>query len=100
MSDEDHLTVLVRYAGSHPVGRHVQSVHFDLTELREQAGVTTLDVTRDEVLHGAIHVLTCTRSASATTASGTGGRWDPAVCLRISLSRARCRGRCRSGVGG
>src|SRR3712207_8325563 len=36
VTDEDHLTVLVRYAGSHPVGHHVQSVHFDLSRSEER----------------------------------------------------------------
>ena len=57
VTDEDHLTVLVRYTGPHPVGRQVQSVHFDLTELYEEAAASTLGVARDEVLHGALHFL-------------------------------------------
>ena len=56
--DDIHLTVLVRYTGDGQdrsrtrrlVGQ-VQSVGFDLSELHEQAGATTVDCAVDEVLH-------------------------------------------------
>ena len=62
--DDDHLSVLVRYIGDGQdrdgvrrlVGQ-VQSVGFDLAELHEQAGATTVDRGFDEVLHGAVHFL-------------------------------------------
>ena len=53
----NHLTVLVRYTGPPPLRSHVQSVRFDVAELHEQAGATTVDRVFDEVLHGAVHFL-------------------------------------------
>ncbi len=62
--DDDHLTVLVRYfgdgqgrGGARRLVGQVQSVGFDLAELYEEAGATTIERAVDEVLHGAVHFL-------------------------------------------
>ncbi|WP_448638252.1 hypothetical protein [Geodermatophilus sp. URMC 63] len=54
VSDENHLTVLVRSLDK-PITGDLQSINFDLDYLYREVPATTLDSAFNEVLHGSLH---------------------------------------------